>query len=281
MHNLIAIAVLFVSVWKISNGITINCTFGETVYYQPIGRTYRCEAKLLSDGRDVEVLTSVYGIHGSGKSNADVRGIVINCQNLTFIPRNIELYFPNIRVLEFDTNLISNITNDHLIPFPTLERLNLRGNRITTLDNNLFSGLTSLKCIYFLNNTIMHVGHDIDLPNDAATIDFRFNPCINVIADNVNGIGILKSKLEENCPPKIAQIGTDIDSCSNVEINSQVQNVLHTVQSLHQSYNEIKDEVKYLSEMLKKVINRHLLLDKRVTLLESWVFKVNKAMTEK
>lgn len=133
---------LFVSIWKTSVAISINCTFEQVTYNPPIGSVYRCIATLLFDGRDSEMLTVVYGFHQNGNANEDVQALVINNQSLAFVPRNVEAFFPNLRLLDLRTNSISNITNEHLIPFPNLNWLLVSYNRITTLDSNFFSGMT-------------------------------------------------------------------------------------------------------------------------------------------
>lgn len=262
---------LFVSIWKTSEAISINCTFEQVNYGGSIGSVYRCIATTLFDGRDSDMLTVVYGFHLNGNANVNVQALVINSQNLAFVPRNIEAFFPNLRVLNLALNSISNIKNEHLIPFPNLIQLELGVNRITTLDSNLFSGMTLLRQMDFRYNNIMHVGHAINLLNDAINLDFRHNPCIDLLANTIDAIANLRFELMANCPATMSQIETDLASRPNLltNLNSQVQSVVKRTESLEQSHNEMKNEQKSLSNLLTNLINRQLQLERRVTFLES------------
>lgn len=174
-----------------------------------IGNPYTCTAKPLFDGQNDNKLTVVYGTHQSGKEYVDVEGLYIPSENMQFFPINIETFFSNLRGISFSVNSMSDVSNNHLIPFPNLEVLALNWNRITSLDSNLLAGLKLIEYIDFNSNNIKHVGHDFILPNQGE-IYFWQNPCIDRSAITVEEINYLRFSLLVNFSPTISQIETTL-----------------------------------------------------------------------
>lgn len=200
-------------------------------HFNPIGSIYTCDAGILSDGS--EIVTSIYGNHIDGRSNSDVHGFVIHSQGLAFIPVNVESFFPNIRALDVYNNFISNVTNFHLKPFTNLVHFAIIDNKITSLDTDVFKGLSFLNYVSFRNNSIRHVGHDFILPS-LGEIHFDLNECINEVAVNATQIDSLKFNLLLKCPPKISQIEHTLEGRPNLltNVNSEVKLLEQRVQLL-------------------------------------------------
>lgn len=135
--------------------------------------------------------------------------------------------------------------------------------------------MTLLTRIEFMDNNIMHVGkdvgHAINLSNNVSRIDFRDNPCINLLATTIDAIAKFWFELMANCPATMSQIETDLANRPNLltNLNSQVQSVVKRTESLEQSHYEMNNEQKSLSNLLTNLINRQLQLERRVTFLES------------
>ncbi|KAG4072729.1 hypothetical protein HA402_001841 [Bradysia odoriphaga] len=147
------------------HGISLDCEFRSNSSFPAIGIRYSCIGRVLFDGNENdENVTRVYGLHEAGKGHEDVHAIVIQSQNLEFVPTNIESFFPNIIAINLIGNLITSIQNRHLAPFPNLTNLSLQRNKLTSVDGGLFSGINSMRWISFAANSIRHVGHDLDLP---------------------------------------------------------------------------------------------------------------------
>lgn len=204
---------LFATNCKTTNAIALDCSY-VNVPHSIVGSLYTCAARVLFDTEHIDDVLVVYGAHQGGNTNDDVHGLAINSQNMPFFPRNVESFFPNLKAFNFYNNSISNVSNNHLIPFPKLEFLDLQENFIDSLDGNLFTGLTSLKFISFNFNEVKHIGHDINLP-DTGSISFESNPCINQTAITPAEIVTLKHSLLVNCPPTISQIEDALESRQN------------------------------------------------------------------
>lgn len=259
---MIAIVLLSVNC-KISSGLGLNCTYGIGTY-DVIGNIYRCDAKLLFDGQSIDNVTAVYGSHQSGKGYSDVLGLKIENQRMEFVPTNIKAFFPNIKVLMFQNNAISSISNSYLMTFPNLEYLSLHTNKLTSLDSNLLSGLNSMKFVTFSVNSIKHVGHDFVLPN-TSRIYFNSNKCISKEATTAAQITELRFSLSVNCPPTISQIENILESRPNLltKMNGQVQSLVEITNTLEQGHFEMNDEVKnhayvlaYVNGQVENIVNR-------------------------
>lgn len=267
--------------------VALNCAFAMG-NYDPVGNIYRCRATILFDA-SYDTVTFVYGNHQAGRTNSDVRGLHIQGQNMAHFLRNIKEFFPNIIVLHFPSNLISTISNDHLRPFPNLVRLSMSSNRITSLDSNLFSGLSSLRYVHFGNNDLRHVGHEFVLPSSGA-VYFQTNKCISRSATTASGIVNLKFYLLVQCPPTISQVETALESRPNLitNLDFQVQSLSTKTYSLVDSHIEMETElqdhknlIETNSDDIRDVKNKNLQLETRVAFLEAAIENILRIKMEK
>lgn len=231
---------------------------------------YYCDGNLISDGENKQNVTEVYGNHETGKDNSDILALVIIGRNIEYFPTNIESFFPNIKVLDFSYNFISDISNHHLAPFPHLEILNLHTNRITSLDSNLLSGLETMKSISFWANDIKHVGHDFVLPS-TGEIFFNSNPCIDRQATTPNEITALRFNLLVNCPPTISQIEATLESRPNLltTVNDQLQSLGNRTDYIEQNNSELGSNVTILYNEVTDLQQVNLQLTNEVTELKT------------
>ncbi|XP_037040529.1 uncharacterized protein LOC119077420 [Bradysia coprophila] len=220
--NILIIAILLVTNYKTVDGIALDCSYG-TISWYSIGSVYTCTARLLFDNVDGAV-TAIFGSHQTGKGHEDVGGIILQSQNLSVFPTNIEYFFPNMIAISLYNNSIPAVNNEHLAPFPYLQLLELYMNKITSISGNLFSGMNSMRLISFNNNNIRHVGHDLNLPINGQ-VEFSANTCIDQYAYTPTAVASLTLNLLRNCPPTISQIEESLENRHNLltRVDSQVQ----------------------------------------------------------
>ncbi|XP_037029186.1 uncharacterized protein LOC119069240 [Bradysia coprophila] len=239
MIRLIIAVLIFTTQCSYSSTTTLNCDF-EMYPFDTIGSIYTCTGRItINEGAKVTQMYSVAG-HMSGKNNGNVLALRMNSKSMTTFPVNVENFFPNIKALHFGENMISHINNSHLNPFPDLRFLSMWNNHLTSLDSNLFAGLTSMSYINFEFNRIMYVGHDFVLPY-SAEIRFYSNPCISDMASTPDRISLLKFLLAVKCPPTILHIENSLESRPNL-----LTNVKDQVQSLQQKNQQFEDKMYYL-----------------------------------
>lgn len=238
--------------------------------YTDVNSIYYCDGNVVSDGENKQKVTEVYGDHETGKDNSDVQGLVISGRNIEYFPTNIDSFFPNITVLDFSHNSIFYVSNQHLIPFASLELLNLYNNKINSLDSNLLYGLDAIKSISFWKNDLKHVGHDFIIPANVE-IFFNSNPCIDRQALTPDQITALKFSLLVNCPPSISQIEDTLESRSNLlkTVNGQVQSLGNRTDFIEQNQYELDNEVKILNNEVTDLHQINLELTNKVRELQT------------
>lgn len=208
-------AVRFFILLNIHLGIalTISCDFGtfNVLNIPTIAKVYACKGKI--DYRDTEKLY-ITGTHDMDKNDSDIKGLQIVKQKLSFFIKNIDERFPNLEQIDLSTNEIINLTNDDLEPFKNLEYFMIKGNNINSLNKNIFDNLPKLKAFYLDDNNLMHVQHDITLPN---TVLFYFenNSCISQNAINETQIEELELNFLVKCPPTLSQIEENLETREN------------------------------------------------------------------
>lgn len=187
-----------------SNAIIIDCTYSVTTLWT-VNNIYVCSARIVVIG-DLQNVTDVSQNHLTGRSNEDVRGIVIQSQTLRFAPRNLEQFFPNLEAFDILRSQIEEITREDLVNFPNLRQLHLDGNNIQQIDQNLLEGNPLMAAISFSNNPIRHVDYKaFDALDELTTLAFQSTSCTNMAYTfNRGGVLHLMFMLLVNCPPSFA-----------------------------------------------------------------------------
>ncbi|XP_037047437.1 uncharacterized protein LOC119082142 [Bradysia coprophila] len=219
---ILIIAVLLVTNYKTVDGIALDCSYGMVTFTTDLS-VYACTARVLFDNVDGSV-TAIFGSHQTGKGHEDVGGIILESQNLSVFPTNIEYFFPNMIGISLYNNSIPAVNNEHLAPFPYLQFLGLATNKITSISGSLFSGMNSMRLISFSFNNIRHVGHDLNLPINGVSL-FSANTCIDQYATTPAEVASLTLNLLRNCPPTISQIEESLENRQNLltRVDSQVR----------------------------------------------------------
>lgn len=169
---------------------------------------YQCRARIIQIKSD-DTLIGVPGNHTIGKSNFDVNFLWSAFGNLKFIPENLADFFPNIHAIYLIHSNLEKIEMEDLKPFPDLEMLDLRGNKITSLAGDLFMYNKKLRIIDFEGNFIEHIGFNLlkDM-NRLWYTNFQSNPCITDSKDffvhaeiNPEKWPVINEQFPIDCPP--------------------------------------------------------------------------------
>jgi hypothetical protein len=199
---IVILIVLFVVISS-SNAVLLDCN-----YYYPnwvvLGEQYSCQARLVRFGDDRQVV-GVSKNHLAGKNDDDVRGIVINNQEMNFLPKGIELFFKNIRAIHTPYSKLKAITSDDLKGFPELEVASFPVNQVQFLDGDLFIHNPKLQYFDFDNNQITNIGPDFFKPLKFLQFaKLENNLCINSMSENnVTEIQKISRDISFKCPPTV------------------------------------------------------------------------------
>lgn len=129
-----------------------QCVFGITTI-GAIGDVYGCDATWVQVGEESPILGGVSGNNLPGKDFTDVEHLNVETYP-DFIPKGVELYFPDLQSLRWFRTNLSAISKDDLKPFPRLSVLYLPINQILVLDGDLFSLTPNLRWISFIQNQL-------------------------------------------------------------------------------------------------------------------------------
>lgn len=182
---------------------------------------YECRATIINVGRDA-FLFDVRGRHLNRRNNANVNFFWSGFGELKVLPWNLADFFPNLKAISLLKMNLERISSAQLRRFHDLEMLDLRGNKLKSLNGDLFKYNPNLRIIDFENNLIEHIGHDLlkGLTRLWYT-NFQFNPCLKESNEyfvhaqvNPEKWPVLNEQLPIKCPPNKEQQTCIFPSCN-------------------------------------------------------------------
>lgn len=258
---MIAILLNFISLGLA--GVSIRCFFGYFDYPQPVGLTYTCNNAIVTLSEDgSKIVTEILGSHPTGKTHFDVNGIRITSQSyVTFLPQNLQSFFPNLTCIETSNTNLQQITQRELRPFPKLEFYKAYGGSLTTINGNLFRHNPKLRYISFNTNLIKSVGADlVTYLDNLSNLYFSGNECINKYNETRDGVLELNALLPQRCPPvtcsdpcifQIEELEEDVEDLM-AEVRELKQTLQETNEKLEATVNNYEKTIKILKDQLKR-----------------------------
>ena len=102
-----------------------------------MGPVYTCDFALIRN-TEVNTVTHVRSSHSFGRNNLDVLAFVLRFHNAREFPFGIATHFHNVRGVQWSAASLLSILANQLEQFPNLQVLVLEGNRLLTVDSDLF-----------------------------------------------------------------------------------------------------------------------------------------------
>lgn len=262
-----------------TSAIHIHCNFSNKNFYE-IGTAYNCLVTSMNFTGHPTYITSNSGAHLSGKSNSDVKIVVFkdpHCQtfNLTFIPKGILNFFPNIFSLEFRHCAFEFLNGDELNEYPKILYWVLTNSKIKRIPGEFFTATRQIKFIDFWHNKIENVGESLmDGLESLTKVHFQNNSCINSNAANRTQIPTLINDLRMKCPdiveqpPKceilnlnnfICDLDEKVESLKNrVKILENDKEILEVkVENLERKNENFEEKIKELEEINENLVAGH------------------------
>lgn len=182
---------------------------------------YTCVHRILAIG-STDTVEGVLEKHLPGKLNTDVEAFFVHDQPLTFVPKNIITFFPNIVAISLNSTGLENLSIDDLEDFPSLKNLHVNYNKLETLPSNLFRHNSKLETILIWNNNLRHVGFNlIDHLTKLKAAQIMNSPCINFSAENSVALTELSYKLSVYCPPTLEMFKTSFAELERIQVRRQ------------------------------------------------------------
>lgn len=182
----------------------LRCTF-KSVNFWEIGQLYGCTGTFAADSISASgYIIEVTGSHESGKTNDDVRGLLMKNQQSPFIPKGIAQFFPNLEAFWSENCGFTRISKKDFEPFRKLKQVHFYMNKIETLDADLFLANPMIQHISFARNPLKHVDlGTFDGLKDLRSLYLHDAGCINdgSAINNRAKVITLIDQLKTSCPP--------------------------------------------------------------------------------
>ena len=209
---------LFIGLFVTSgSAISFNCSF-QNVIWARVGLQYTCTATI--EGFPSPIVTNITGNHQDARTDANVNALAISNHNLEYgVPRNIELFFPNLVVLSFSNAGIYQISATDISPFPGLKVLILYRNDLESLESDTFIGNSELEHISLASNQLRHLGPNLfyQLPN-LKSLRLSNNICFDGNGDeDTDNMFKFTWDVSIKCPPSFEQFEREILSGRNFQ----------------------------------------------------------------
>jgi hypothetical protein len=233
---------------------------------------YICNARIVSIG-DSKHVTGVSTNHLPGYDNTKVLGFYVVDKPVGFLPRNISNFFPNIEGLGLYRMGITELKREDLEPFPKLKAIDLNGNKIEEVSNNLFAGNPLVHSIAFYRNPVRHVSQGVfDHLKDLFSLTFYESTCFNAYVANKTQIPDFILKLTVNCPQTFDMIyerteaklleGVKLEMKIDQQISERVNPLTWSLQQTDERLEEIELRVAQLEKELMNLKMLKMFLSK-------------------
>jgi hypothetical protein len=197
-----------------SYSIDMECKFGKVYWFwrhvtpggtECIVQNLKITGETLNITQENQHITSINDDVASDAFYKHVTILRIENQPVHYFPHGIEKFFPNIERIRFAWSRLKAVKKRDIEVFPKLIDLDLNGNRILRLDNNLFENNPKIIFLSFYRNKINVTGENTFEPlKNLLTLDLEYNQCIYKGALNdENKVKRLVEETKTKCSRKL------------------------------------------------------------------------------
>lgn len=140
--------------------VQIVCSKIENIDWSYIGAHLTCSGdESMNSTFSGSLVSSVLQSNKLNVSNLpEITALKIHDATVKLIPFGIKKHFPNLKALEFDNCGLLSVYKENLKEFRnSLEYLSLYGNKLNSIDADLFEYSSNLKAIYLGGNPFVHI----------------------------------------------------------------------------------------------------------------------------
>lgn len=167
---------------RIRQRLFFSAEMSAKCYYSDWLFGYTCTVTLMKVTRPNTCIDWFEGKHSEGKTDADVKHLMIEDQIVEYFPGNIHAIFSGMTHLTIRNCGLLKIENQDLSHLGKLEYLHLEGNKLKRLPENLFENTRNLRDISFDENELYTLSSRLLAPiyYSVEFVSFRNNPIINI-----------------------------------------------------------------------------------------------------
>lgn len=125
---------------------------------------YTCVITSAAITKPRTLIKAINGIHLPGRSNKNVEAIKFANTVVKYFPRGLQIIFPGLIVLQISSCGLKEIERSDLVGLEALSTLVIYKNQLTSLPDNLFTGMQNLKRFSFGSNKLETVSSQLLKP---------------------------------------------------------------------------------------------------------------------
>lgn len=242
---------------KVSAGVNLECEFKEIS--DVTNELYTCKTSDLATTEFDNYVTEISGSHADGKTNDDVKQLIILDQKVEFFPGGLRKFFPALEAIKVDNSSLRYIFKADLAGLSNLKYFTIKHNEIETLGSKLFEGNPKLIEIHLEKNKLSSISEDLLDPFEETpkVVHLFGNKCIVSAWEAENPTtSEMKEIIKSQCP-----LSTE-DSRAIFE--KEVEKLLSHVKNLEDVIEDKKDASKLPStpdENLKETEKLQSIID--------------------
>ncbi|KAL7043525.1 hypothetical protein ACKWTF_001555 [Chironomus riparius] len=250
--------VLFVLLFTIlspTSSINIECNYDLRDFYI-IGSSYTCHVKIntyIISPDSVDIF-SAKGIHKNEKNDHSVVAIKADNSKFLYFPHGLKKIFRRLKFIWINTCELKEVHQTDLMIYPDLELLQLGGNPIVVLEEDLFKYNPDLKLFSCWYCNIFHVDAKVfDNLSKLVDIWLVVNPCIDKKSDGTSvSVNDMIGAIKDKCvSPSFLMLKQKFDDFEEVHRNLSSEKFNQKFEMLEK---ELKTSKFYNFPSLKKKI---------------------------
>jgi Leucine-rich repeat (LRR) protein len=184
---------------KVEHGTSFDCEFIHIKVTKIYG-IYKCIAANLTVYSEDERIVGVGGLHKSENTNENVQIFIIENQVCHYLPKDLNLRFPNVYHLDVRNSGLKAINGERMEMFPKLRHLYVRNNPIEALPENLFEHNLLLESMDLSDNRIKTVESNVfETLTKLIVLNIERNQCIDGFAFEEDSLRKLKVEIYRKC----------------------------------------------------------------------------------
>lgn len=138
--------------------------------------------------------------HGSHQEYVKITAFSIVNKSIFYLPKRIEIFFPNLEFLEVIHSALKKITSENLKPFHKLKYLDLSCNNIQILESKLFQFNSKLEVLILNENEISTVDQSTFFSLFSLKfVGFLRNRCFSDMTKNCNEVQNIIESIKFSC----------------------------------------------------------------------------------
>ncbi|KAG5667929.1 hypothetical protein PVAND_015894 [Polypedilum vanderplanki] len=208
---------------------SVTCNFNiippSSLWLQTEVEYYSCDVQTDFTYSNLRV-NAITENHMNGKTNDDVKVLIIDGRQMNFVPFNFENFFPNLIGIKIDGTDLMYIGKNDLSPFTKLEYLEVTNSQIQVIFKDSFAMNTKLKSINLLGNPILYIDRNVfDSLNDLSYLYLSTTVCMmgTTDAETTAAVANLKTLITQNCGNTNFMLRTVADLYESIRNNDNCE----------------------------------------------------------